>query len=958
MWSEDNVKLLFFIVFLNTSRRFAHTTWPVYRGMNISGDIMLGALFPIHERSNRSHECGRLQEEGLQQLEALLFTIKKINENPKLLPGVKLGVVALDSCDSTTYALEQSLDFIKGFIARTNSHEQQFMCQDGSVPEFGDGSFDRVVGIIGGQSSSVSIQLANILRLFKVPQVSYQSTSPTLSNKEKYSYFFRTVPSDVNQAHAILKLLKKYRWTYVSIVYSNTDYGNKGYEKLQDLAPTYNICFSNPQSINVDHFNDYDYDTVIRNLRQKTNARVVVVFADKRTTRNLMTAATRLGITKRFVWIGSDGWSGRNSVVENNEEVLEGAITISPLVRSLSGFDQYFTSLTPENNKENPWFVEFWEEYFQCQYQALQDTKWSYKYHHWCSRNEKISQDNGYTQTPALHFVRDAVYAFAHALNDLHKDECGGKVGLCESMRRIEGAVLKRYLQYVRFTDENGKTFSFLPSGDAPPRYSVINFHNRSDGYKWTNVGHYIPLTFLRPEVGEKGEVSLELRENELRFKQGEPEFPRSFCSEPCRPGQRKLQGEGDTCCWLCTDCGEYQYLKNEYICIDCPWGTLPSASKAYCLPIPEEFLNFTNPWAIGTMGFAGLGILATIFTSLVFWANGDTPIIKAAGRELSYLLLFGIFLSYCMTFVIVTKPTPLSCGLTRFFLGFCYTLCYASIVTKTNRIARIFNQRSHRPCQKPRYTSPRSQLVITAILVSVEVVITIIWLLYDQPTVSYIYPTRRENILICNGSDKVSYLVGLIYPFILIGFCTIYAFKTRKCPDGFNEARYLTFTNYTTCVIWLAFLPLFVLSTSTTIRAVTLSFLFSLSGSVQLACLFAPKVYIALLRPEKNTKENVMSPHNKSASHGQSSSCGQLAPTLLINGGYATGNISGFYNNKLSMENALPVQVTSSHLVATMPNLILSSQEDTQKISVTSSPTATSCGDNNNSIIIQNKTL
>ena len=80
-----------------------------------------------------------------------------------------------------------------------------------------------------------------------------------------------------------------------------------------------------------------------------------------------------------------------------------------------------------------------------------------------------------------------------------------------------------------------------------------------------------------------------------------------------------------------------------------------------------------------------------------------------------------GIFLSFSMTFVIVAKPAPCTCGITRFFLGFCYTLCYAAIVTKTNRIARIFNQRRLKPCQKPKYTSPKSQLVITALLVSVE---------------------------------------------------------------------------------------------------------------------------------------------------------------------------------------------------------------------------------------------
>ncbi|GBN50356.1 hypothetical protein AVEN_39944-1 [Araneus ventricosus] len=100
--------------------------------------------------------------------------------------------------------------------------------------------------------------------------------------------------------------------------------------------------------------------------------------------------------------------------------------------------------------------------------------------------------------------------------------------------------------------------------------------------------------------------------------------------------------------------------------------------------------------------------------------------------------------------------------------------------------------------------------------------------------------------------------------------------------------SRYLTFTNYTTCVIWLAFLPLFVLSTSNTIRSVTLSSLLSLSGAVQLACLFMPKVYIAVFKPEKNTKDAVMCPHNRNSSCLALPAAGlyQAPPSNLLNGG------------------------------------------------------------------------
>jgi len=193
--------------------------------------------------------------------------VNQINENPYLLPGIKLGVHVLDSCDSETYALEQTFEFIKGFMTRIQGNSSKFTCPDESKPKYREGKFDKFVGLIGAQSSSVSITLANILRLFHVPQISYFSTSPTLSNKMRFEYFFRTVPSDVNQAQAILQVLREFDWTYVSIVYSDTDYGNKGYDLLSALGHRYNICFSHPQTINVENQkSDADYDRIITKL--------------------------------------------------------------------------------------------------------------------------------------------------------------------------------------------------------------------------------------------------------------------------------------------------------------------------------------------------------------------------------------------------------------------------------------------------------------------------------------------------------------------------------------------------------------------------------------------------------------------------------------------------------------------------------------------------------------------
>lgn len=173
---------------------------------------------------------------------------------------------------------------------------------------------------------------------------------------------------------------------------------------------------------------------------------MVVVFAEKKAMRNLLRAAYRRNLSSKFVWIGSDAWSSRESVAEDNSNILEGALTVQPLVRQLEGFDDYFTTLTPETNSRNPWFKEYWETVFNC---SLNTTVTLGQVA--CDPDYRISIDGSYKHQRYLHFVRDAVHAFAHALNNMHMIKCGGQEGICKEMMHFEGEELKSYLENVTF---------------------------------------------------------------------------------------------------------------------------------------------------------------------------------------------------------------------------------------------------------------------------------------------------------------------------------------------------------------------------------------------------------------------------------------------------------------------------------------------------------------------------
>lgn len=295
-----------------------------------------------------------------------------------------------------------------------------------------------------------------------------------------------------------------------------------------------------------------------------------------------------------------------------------------------------------------------------------------------------------------------------------------------------------------------------------------------------------------------------------MNWKTSRKDPPESICSRPCPAGSVKKNEGLDSCCWVCIRCESHEIMEDESTCRPCPNGSYPDAeNKHQCVPLPVQFLTISSPWAIVPVVFAACGILVTLFVLLVFVRFNDTPVIMASGRELCYVLMLGLMLSYIMTFIMVAKPSIISCTLLRVGLGLSLCICYAAILTKTNRISRIFNRGVKAMVKRPSYTSPRSQLVICACLVSVQVVGAITWVGMDLPGTTHTYPDRRTVVLRCRSSN-VAVVLSLLYNMILIIMCTVYAFKTRKIPENFNEAKYIAFTMYSTCIVWLSFVPIY----------------------------------------------------------------------------------------------------------------------------------------------------
>lgn len=295
--------------------------WTQRKTAILEGDMTIGYLFSMHEqpdqKSAHMRTCGRIWEEyGIQRAEATFQTIERINNDPAILPGIRLGVEIRDDCWYAPVALEQTLEFIRDAVAAspltTSSGNNSNKTYSSTPPAAAlttttnNNNNKRrkvLVGVIGPGSSAVSIQVQNLLQLFHIPQIGYSATSRDLSDKNRFGYFLRVVPPDELQAMAMLQIVQRYNWTYVSAVSTEGSYGESGLQVFREYADREGICVAKEYSI-LSNDVDQEYDRLLMRIMEEPKARVIVCFCEGETVNAILKAIRRFNQTGHFLLVG------------------------------------------------------------------------------------------------------------------------------------------------------------------------------------------------------------------------------------------------------------------------------------------------------------------------------------------------------------------------------------------------------------------------------------------------------------------------------------------------------------------------------------------------------------------------------------------------------------------------------------------------------------------------------
>ncbi|XP_070399944.1 extracellular calcium-sensing receptor-like [Nothobranchius furzeri] len=818
------------------------------------GDVIIGGIFPFHQypvtlnqtfRVNPGAiQCEELEIGELQYAHTMMFVIEEINNSSELLPNVTLGYRIFDSCPNTPLSIKASLNLINAFRST-------------------DGFCDKLSSVhvvIGETTSTSTIGIARTMGPFHIPVISHSATCACLSNRQEYPSFFRTIPSDVYQSTALAKLVKHFGWTWVGAVRSNSDYGNDGMAVFLEAATKEGVCVE--YSVAVDRTNlKMDYLEVVDVIKRSTS-KVIVAFADGPDLDILVKELHAQNVTG-LQWVGSEGWiTYRYFASEINYAVVQGAVGFAATNAHIPGLKEFLANSRPSTTPGNQGLVKLWETLFRCTFPP--QTNMNVKDHvAACSGKETLwdvnTQFTDVSDASLMNNVYKATYAVAHALEMLFSCEDGQgpfENSTCADKEKVQPWQVLHYLTQVNFTTKVGDKVFFDESGDPVAHYSLINWQKDQSGHvQFETIGHY---DASQPE----GHQFRKNQELQVIWAGGNLQVPRSVCSESCLPGTRRAFIKGKPiCCFDCITCadGEFSNSTNAVKCDTCPPDFKSNLERTDCEMKAIEFLTFTEFMGMLFVSLSVFGACLAAAVALIFFLFRQTPIVRANNSELSFLLLFSLSLCFLCSLTFIGRPSEWSCKLRHTAFGIIFVLCMSCVLGKTTVVLMAF--RATLPGSNVmKWFGPTQQRLSVVAFTLVQLLICTLWLTVSPP-----FPYKNSKyytekiILECALGSATGFWAVLGYIGVLALLCFGLAFLARKLPDNFNEAKFITFSMLIFCAVWISFIPAYVSSPGKFSVAVEIFAILASSYGL-LCCIFFPKCYIILVKPEKNTKKYMMS--------------------------------------------------------------------------------------------------
>ncbi|XP_062992844.1 vomeronasal type-2 receptor 26-like [Elgaria multicarinata webbii] len=691
-----------------------------------------------------------------QHILALIFALKEINENHQILPNVTMGFNIYDS-----------------YGGRWNYHAtmEVLSTQKRFIPNYTCGIHNNMRSIIGGLYSETSLDVANTLLMYKVPQM---------------------VPHEAYQYRGIVQLLLHFKWTWVGILIKEND-GGRFVRLIFSTFHFHGICVAFLERIKPFYFSNLfdDLHWLIGTyyVSMKSNANVVIVYDSNILHLRLLLHLPKMEMVSMEpegkVWIIITQMEPASFFYQKSWDiqVIHGALSFAVHANEVPGFRYFLQTRNHFLTKEDGFIRDFWEQAFNCAFPNPFDSE---KADGTCTGEEKLERLPGaffeMSMTGHSYNIYNAVYAVAHALHAIQQGQLNQRTMVNEGRLNLQ------------------------------------------DQQPWQAL-------------------------------------PLSLCTERCHPGYfTQKQEDKQICCYDCLSCPKGKISSQYDIddCFACPEDQYPNKEQDSCISKIATFLSYEEHLGISLATLALSLSFLTILVLGTFLKNHNTPIVKANNWDLTYTLLISLLLCFLCSLLFIGPPGKIICLLRQISFGIIFTVAVSCVLAKTIIVVLAFM--ATKPGSKFRKWVGKGLANSIALSCSlIQACICIVWFAIFPPFPDAdMHSVAEEIVLGCNeGSANMFYCV-LGYMGFLAITCFTAAFFARKLPDSFNEAKFITFSMLVFCSVWVSFVPTYLSSKGKYMVVVEILSILASSAGL-LSCIFFPKCYIIVLRPELNTKKELI---------------------------------------------------------------------------------------------------
>ncbi|XP_037058435.1 vomeronasal type-2 receptor 116-like isoform X3 [Peromyscus leucopus] len=629
----------------------------------------------------------------------------------------------------------------------------------------------------------------------QILQLTYGPFHTILSDHEKFPYLYQMAPKDTALPLAMVSLILHFNWNWIGVAISDNDQGTQFLSLLRTEMQKNTICFSFVCMIPTKALTYISRAEVYYNQIITSSANVVIIYGDIDSTLAVSFKMWEsLGIHRIF--LTTSQWDVTTSKRDSTIGSSHGILAFTHHHSEISGFKTFIQTLNP---------LKYTDEYlarlgwmnFNCEVPASKCKTLKH-----CSSNASLQflmeQTIDMAFSDDTYDLYNAVYTVVHVIHEMLLQQV-------YNGNEHHGNCLKlhSFLRKTHFTNPVGEKVNMIQRENLQAEYDIFQIWNFPNGFEVkVKIGEFSPYF---PHGQE-----LHLYEDVIEWATGSRQMPPSVCSADCGPGFRKFLQKGISAC-----------------CFD-------------CIPCPEN--EVSNE---------------TMLVLVVFVKHHDTPLVKANNQNLSYILLISLMFCFLCPLLFIGHPSSATCILQQITFGVVFTVAISTVLAKTVTVLLAFIVIA--PGRRMRFFMiSRAPNYIIAICTLIQIIVCAIWLLVSPPSIDIdAHSEYGQIIIVCNKGSVTAFYCVLGYHGFLAFTSFIVAFLARNLPDKFNEAKLLTFSMLLFCSVWITFLPVYH-STKGKVMVVVEVFSILSSSAGLLGCIFIPKCYIILFRPERNSLQKL----------------------------------------------------------------------------------------------------